>query len=211
MVGSDGVKFRRAGATERRAALAEATLVCLARFGYHGTTVRRIAATANIAPGLLTHYFSGKDAVVLAAYRLMAERVLQSLEQAVARAGSAPAARLREFLAASFRQPSLDPVLLRVWVGYWSLVPTDPAMRALHREIYDRYRTLLASLVDAACRDGGGRLTKRQVENLAIGLSAMLDGLWLEWCLDPDTFSARRAARIARDLVERAAGIDLSG
>ena len=41
-----------------------------------------------------------------------------------------------------------------------------------------------------------------QVRLKAIGLTALVDGLWLEYCLDPTSFSAAEA----QQLVERAMG-----
>jgi TetR/AcrR family transcriptional regulator, transcriptional repressor of bet genes len=44
----------------------------------------------------------------------------------------------------------------------------------------------------------------------AIGLTALLDGLWLEWCLEPGKFRPREAVALCEGWVEslrrRAAG-----
>ena len=44
----------------------------------------------------------------------------------------------------------------------------------------------------------------------AIGLTALLDGLWLEWCLDPGTFRPAEAIALCESwvdsLVSRVAG-----
>ena len=58
-----------------------------------------------------------------------------------------------------------------------------------------RIEALLADLADAR----GVAVDPRAG---AIGLTALLDGLWLELCLDPATFSAEEAVGIVRRFVD---------
>jgi len=37
----------------------------------------------------------------------------------------------------------------------------------------------------------------------AIGLTALIDGLWLEWCLEPDNFEPREAVQLCEAWVDR--------
>lgn len=203
-------KFRRRGEDERRRAFVRATLDCLADHGVHGTTVRRIAERAGVAPGLLTHYFDGKDTLIAEAYGTLAAQILAEV------AGSPdvatdPAGRLRHFIRASFREPNLDPGLLRVWIGFWSMVLTDPTARATHAETYARYRATLQEILAEALAAAGRPAPPIVTSRLAIGISALLDGLWLEWCLDPSAFAARDGERIALDFVAAATRLDLRG
>jgi len=193
----------------RRADFVEATLACLAEHGYQGTTVRRIADRAGVAPGLLTHYFSGKDELVAAAYRSLSDRVSRLFDERIAAAGTDPVARLSAFLSASFGPPNLDPALLRIWVNFWSLVVNDPAVRAVHAETYADYRAVVASLVVPVAETAGRDLSAEQADALAIGVSALLDGLWLELCLDPTTFDAGEGERIAREMIGAWLGVPI--
>ena len=202
-------KFQRRTEDARRSAFIEATLDCLAVHGPHATTVRRIAARAGVAPGLLTHYFSGKDALVAEAYRSIATRILDEVSRRAHSADRSPAARLSAFIRASFREPNLDPGLLRVWIGFWSHVLTDPTARATHAETYGRYRATLEGFIAAALAADGRTAGRARVTRLAIGVSALLDGLWLEWCLDPTAFTARDGETIALEFVSAATGLDL--
>lgn len=206
---TDQPKFQRRSEDARRGAFIEATLRCLAEHGPHGTTVRRIAAEAAVAPGLLTHYFSGKDALVAEAYRTLATRILDDVARPVDDAGKSPAARLSAFIRASFREPNLDPGLLRVWIGFWSHVLTDRRARATHAETYGRYRATLEGFIAAALTSERRAADRLRVSHLAIGVSALLDGLWLEWCLDPTAFTARDGEAIAIEFVSAATGLEL--
>lgn len=191
----------------RRAAFVEATLACLSEFGYHGTTVRRIAARAGVAPGLLRHYFPGKEALIAEAYRALSGRILGHLDERTEAAGAAPLARLEAFIAASFQPPNLDPAVLRAWMGFWTLVFTDPEVHAAHAEGYRLYRARLSRLIADALSASGKSPPPDQVDGSAIGISALLDGLWLEWCLDPSSFGPEEGRAIALRMI--AAALDL--
>lgn len=195
---------------DRRADFIEATLACMADHGHQGTTVRRIADYAGVVPGLLTHYFSGKDALIAAAYREMSDRLHRHVVEVVEAAGADPVARLSAFLATSFRPPSFEPAQLKLWVGYWSFVLSDPAVRRIHAETYARYRVLVVSLVGPVLEAKGRVADDSEVEALAIGISALLDGLWLEHGLDASAFGSSDAEGIAREMIGARLGIDLS-
>ena len=185
--------FQRLGPDSRTQSLIEACARVLATKGASGASVRAICAEAGVSPGLLTHYFSGVNALVAATYEATGVAVEAALEAAV-QSEKAPRAQLIAYLTASFRAPVSDPALLATWLAFWSLARTDPAIAALHMRIYGGYRARLEQLI-TACAPGDQRLT-------AIGLTALVDGLWLELSLGDAPFSADDAAAIVEHWVE---------
>ena len=181
----------RETADSRRQSLIEAAAACLAETGVGGTSVRTICARAGVSPGLLTHYFSGIDALIAETYRDVTARVSATLTEGANAAGEEPRTRLVAFVTASFRPPVADPSLLATWLAFWSLVKTDAAIAAIHRQTYRDYRSTLEELL------AGCGLTKAQAGPAAIALTALVDGLWLELTLDPSTFTAGQAEAIA--------------
>ncbi len=184
--------FTRESADARRADLIEATAAVLAEHGLAGTNVRAICAKAGVSPGLLRHYFGGIDDLVAATYEATSDRMDAIFAGAVERAGSDPRARLAAYLTASFRPPVTDPELLGAWTAFWALSRNDARMAAIHAESYAGYRERLGELLTACGARDSGRL--------AIMLTAMVDGLWLELSLDAESFGAEAAAR----MIERA-------
>lgn len=182
-------RFVRESADVRRQALIDATAASLAERGVGGTSVRTICARAGVSSGLLTHYFSGVDSLILATYRAVAERVSCAMEQAVEAAESDPRARLRAFLHANFQPPVLDPDLLATWIAFWSLIKASGPLAEAHAEIYGAQRMRLEALLREAEPD----MPPATARTAAIALSALVDGLWLELCLDPTTFTAEEA------------------
>jgi TetR/AcrR family transcriptional regulator, transcriptional repressor of bet genes len=212
-------RFERQVPEQRRAALIAATIECLKRYGHEGLSIRTISAQAGVSVGLLNHHFPNKDELVAAAYRQFNRELVDSLREAVERASSAPAARLRAFLNASFSPPNLDADVLAVWVVFWGLYRHSRPIQRVQRETYADYVTLvrgmLGDLVTGADRRGRSRTrkgaatrTRRRVDLrlAAIGLTALIDGLWLEWCLEPGVFRPREAVALCERWVEGPCG-----
>lgn len=65
-----GPRGRRAGDSGTREAIAEAARAQFATRGYHGATIRGIAAAAEVDPALVHHYYGTKEALFAAAMRL---------------------------------------------------------------------------------------------------------------------------------------------
>lgn len=190
--------FVREPADVRRQSLIDATAQCLAERGVTGTSVRAICKLAGVSSGLLTHYFDGIDSLILATYRDVGERVSAATGRAVEAAGPDPRARLEAFVLASFGPPVLDPQLLATWVAFWSLVQGRSDMAQAHAEIYAQYRRELSEHIAAVKPD----MDAERIRLAAIGITALVDGLWLELCLDPATFTVEEAYELARECIE---------
>jgi AcrR family transcriptional regulator len=192
--------FTRIEPDTRRRSLLEATARCLAKRGAAGVSVRAICAEAGVSPGLLGHYFDGVSGAIAATYRWTGWRVSEALEQAVAEAGPEPRDRLVAYLTASFRPPIADPELLATWLAFWSLTRSDPAIAAVHGEIYAEFRHGIVRLI-AAYRPG--TLDPRLP---AVALTALIDGLWLELSLGHAPFTPEEAGRLAEMWLDRLLG-----
>lgn len=186
--------FTRESADARRGDLIDATAACLAEVGMAGTNVRAICARAGVSPGLLRHYFAGIDDLVAATYKATSDRMDAIFADAVAGAGTDPHAQLLAYLTASFRPPVTDPELLGAWTAFWALARSNARMANIHADSYAGYRARLGELLTAC--------GAADAEGLAIILTAMVDGLWLELSLDAESFGAEAAVA----MVERAVG-----
>lgn len=195
---ADEPRFTRDQPDVRKRKLIEAAAQCLAELGHAGTSVRAVAARAKVSPGLVTHHFNGIDELIVATYAHVGEQVAGVLNAAIDDAEGSEG-KLRAFIDASFRPPVLDRDLLAVWLSFWSLVRRDPGVRKVHKQVYVDYRQRLEALIGAIARE---RRFKIDAHLAALALTAMLDGLWLELCLDPTTFSTADATRIAHAWVD---------
>ena len=203
-------RFRRQLPAARRQALILATIECLKRYGHEGLSVRTISAAAGVSAGLINHHFPNKDELVAAAYRYFNNQLVGAMLAAVARAEDSPRARLQAFLNASFSPPNLDADVLAVWVVFWGLYRHSRLIRRVHHETYEDYTRLVRSMLgdlmkEARPRQSRTRSTRSPRADLrlaAIGLTALVDGLWLEWCLEPGTFRPTEAIALCEAWVE---------
>jgi len=195
--------YRRLAEDERRQLLIDATIAVLAEFGLSGTTVRKIATQAGVTPGLVTHYFSGKDALVSAAYRQLAEKFHHDYVAAADAAGADPIERLKAFVGCAFQPETLDRNLLRVWTSFWTSALADSgAMPAqVHYETAQESRRYLSSLLREVFIAVGRRPSEKEIHELVIAVWSLVDGMWLTWGLDPKVFSPEGGRRIAFDVL----------
>jgi len=182
--------YRRAP-VERRQALIDAAARALAIHGAGGVSVRTIAAEAGVSPGLVTHHFEGVEPLIAATYRQVSERVGLALSDAVEAAGDDPRRQLAVYVAGNFRPPVMDSELLATWLGLLSLTKSMPLVAIAHAETYGSYRREVEQLLTRCGLPGDGRLE-------AVAITALIDGLWLELCLDGEVFTAEEAMGIAQ-------------
>jgi len=198
---SGAPRFERKLPEARRKALIEATIASLKRYGHDGLSIRRISAQARVSIGLINHHFPTKDALVAEAYRHFNSELVDGLRQAVAQASPLPRARLRAFFEASFSPPNLDSEVLAVWVVFWGLYRHSKDIQRVQSETYHGYVDLLRGMLADLQRDAGE--LKFNLRLAAIGLTAMIDGLWLEWCLDPENFEPAEAVQLCEAWIDR--------
>jgi len=197
-------RFERQAAGDRREALVDATIESLKRYGYEGLSVRRIAAEAGVSIGLINHHFPNKDTLVAESYRTFSRRLAANFEKAAAAAGKDPRARLRAYFNAFFSGPNLDPQVLTAWVVYWSLVQVSPEMHTVRDEEGKGYSQVLGQLLSDFAKSRGGAPV--DIGLAVTGLTALLDGLWLQLCLDPTSIRPKDAATLCNDWVDRVVG-----
>lgn len=199
-------RFSRLEPELRKAHLIEATLVCLKRHGFQGASIRKICAEAGVSVGLINHHYAGKDELVAEAYLAVTGRVMSLLREAIDAAAPSPRARLSAFFRASFSPEVLDPQLLDAWLAFWGAVKTAEAINLAHDQSYGEYRAILAQALSRLAEGEGW--TDFDAPLAAIGLSALLDGLWLEYGLNPTTFTPEQGVQICEAWVD---GLQVSG
>lgn len=202
-------KFRREPPSLRREALVAATLACLRKHGHEGASVRRISAEAGVSAGLINHHFPGVADLIAAAYEHLALALLHAVARHASDTSLVPRQRLRRFFEASFGPELLDPELFKAWLVFWSMAPHNAQVRAVHRRTWSAYRATLASLLRQL--RGADSAPAFRLRPAAMGLAALLDGLWLEASLNPDTFRPADAIALCEHWTDALCSGQLAG
>src|SRR4051794_18322097 len=153
---------------ERRAELAAAAALLIARSGVGAATMRDVAAEAGWTTGALTHYFRGKRELLLFTFR---SSLAQRHTARDTREGLPPRDALLRSLEGAL---PLDEERRRHWmvtVAFCAQAAGDDELSAAQRDAYREFRDRIAQLARAC-----GAATDQDAEVLAEQLIAVADG-----------------------------------
>jgi AcrR family transcriptional regulator len=164
--------------TGSRRAIIDAALELFGRLGYDGASMKAIAGEAGISPGLIYHYFDGKEQLLQAIFAECMEDVQRSFAEA--ELASTPGDRIGALVHAAFG-------IVRRNLSFWRLsygsrmqaavlAALGPRVGAWRDEIH----ATLAGYFRAA---GAG-----QPELEATLLFALIDGVAQHYVLDPEHY-----------------------
>lgn len=190
-------KHKRLAPEARASELVQAGLRVLSQGGITAFTIDNICKASGASRGLVGHYFGGKDGLLAACYAA----AYAPLMQAVAEDG-APLT-LAELIDELLSERHLRPEGLNIWLAVWGEIAVNPVLRAEHLRHYRAYHSALAQ---AAARHFGRDGPEASDEALATALIALLDGIWLEFCIAPAEMGRDRA-RAAVEVLLRGAGV----
>jgi AcrR family transcriptional regulator len=184
----------------RREQIVRATIRCLARDGYAGLTMKRVAAEAAVSQGILHYYFRDKAAMLAAAAR----RVTVDLDRRVAaeaRGARNPRDRLRAVIRVCLRTAVDNRDVWTVFIEFWGEAFHERRLAAVNRQAYARARRLIgAGLAQGV---SAGEFRRMNVEEAAVVVLAVLDGLSLQLTFDRGLMTLPRAARAAETVLFR--------
>ncbi len=177
----------------RKAALVKATIVEIGRVGSLDVTVSQIAKRAGMSSALAHHYFGSKEEMFLAAMRHILTLYGAEVHGALALA-QGPEARLRAIITASFSAGSFRREVVGAWLNFWVLAQTVPQARRLLRVYQGRLRSNLLT--------GLRPLAGARAEEVAEGLGAVIDGVYLREALKSGAPEGKIAADVALNYLE---------
>ena len=97
--------------------------------------------------------------------------------------------------------------MTKIWISFLELVITDPQISSIQSEIYDLYVKELSDCVEELFAERGEPLDPVTTRRLAIGIYSLIDGLWLEYALNPSRMTPDEALDIALDLIGARLGV----
>ncbi|RXE46624.1 transcriptional regulator BetI [Chromohalobacter israelensis] len=184
----------------RKRTIIEATLKCVTRYGHAGTTMTRVAREAGASIGLVSHYFQSKESLMLAAYQELTEQLRRESDQRDAALECSARERLTLMIRSAFKSEIFNQQVLASWVGFWSAAVATPSLASLNRKLYEEYREEMQSLVEAIAIEEGRVIDAKGIARI---LTALVDGYWLEWALDPEAFKVEEALQDSLEIAER--------
>lgn len=180
---------------ERRSTIAAAASIAIADEGVDNVTLRSIADRAGVTTGAVTHYFTDKDEVILAAL-LHADAAMHARLDAALAIGRSPVNALLDAL------PN-DAEARREWLVWRTF--SDAAIRS--EPLRAQHRRSTARWLDAATEAIAGRTGCTRNEALldAELLVAAFNAIGDAALVDPDSWPIERQRSVLRHCLTRLA------
>lgn len=179
-------------------AILQATLRLLGTRGVHGTSLDLLADEVGVAKSSILWHFGSKEELLLR----VTERVFEEISRGPARDILAlptleerSAAMWRFYAETVRRRPELRRVVLYL---IFEAGEGRPELRARLQQLYRGMRELFAEGLRGVVPDA------EQRGRLAAISVAALDGLFMQWMLEPDSLDLEALHEEMRDLAERA-------
>lgn len=174
----------------RRNELIDATIASIAELGLSDTTLSTIAAQAGVSPGLVNHYFEGKDELLEITLRRLAKDLALTIRNLMPTEPS-PLDRLHAIIDGCLTVENFRPDALLAWLHFWMQVPNNPRFARLQQAINRRFRSNILYALN-------NLIPHAHAEEVAVGLYALIDGFWLRQAIDPDAVRLELARTVCR-------------
>ncbi len=178
----------------RRNQLIEAAISSLHDHGYADTTVARIASKAGVSTGIVHHYFDGKDDLLFATMQhMLRELRVETIARLKQAAG--PRQRLTAIVEANFAASQYSPDVMTAWLALYGSARQSANLTRILR-LYD---ARLKSNLRHALKQ---LVTEETAAEMAIGVSALIDGVWLRAALLGDTYNRETAIHLVQSYID---------
>ncbi len=186
----------------RRRELKQADYQVLQAEGMHGATLEKVARHAGASKGIVLHYFRNKQQLFALTMRHTNALLRDEVIRRMAAAGS-PAERLWAIVEGNFAPDFFRPSICPAWLSLCAEVPRDAELARVQKVIHARMRSnLVSALVDL--------LPRGEVDAVALGITTLIDGLWLRAGVQEGGIDRATALGQMRDhLTHRIPGIAL--
>ena len=192
----------------RRKQLIDATIRAIGRFGYANTTLTHVAGEAGLSPGIVNFYFKSKDQLLLATLEQIVDEYSAFWQAALSTGKIAPAAGLDAMIEADFHPSVCNPEKISIWYAFWAEAGTNPAYQGVVQRLEADYIQQTVELCNRIITEGGYGIDGRTV---AVGLNAMIDGLWFDCLMEPKVFNRNDAKRVCRSYLAAVFPVHFAG
>jgi AcrR family transcriptional regulator len=186
---------------ERRTEFLEAAWRLISEHGYHAVRIADIAHACGTSSGAVHYHFQTKQDVLNAA---LLHCVESAFERQSTELRSVDSAYERLLRLIDMQLPAEGRVRDEwlVWLQFWAETALRPELRFIHNQFYARWRETVVRIVRRGQRQGQFR-TDTDAEQLALGLTALTDGLAIQVLTGVPGVTAERMRGILMCFIER--------
>lgn len=168
-----------------------AALKVFAEKGFYKTTIADISKEAGIGKGTVYEYFRTKEEILGKGFKLLAQGLNNFMDE-LENKNISPLGKIQYLIENTFTEfTKFGDGLLKVIMDFWA-----EGVKSNHPDIlgfidlknfYQRYREMIAKIIQEGIEKGEFRSCNAVME--ASILIASMDGLTLQWIMDPELFT----------------------
>jgi len=194
---------KRVPESERREQIVAATYLVAAEHGLWETTILRVAAAANVSPGLIIFHFETRRQLLLALLdHLLSSTTVLLVGPSIAALPS-PTDRLIAVLRGEMSRLTSEPLRIRLTFDFWMAGVRDEAIRRRLQTEFARYRDSFRPLAEEVVRAEPDRFAGVTPDGLA-GLSvSIIKGCAVQSIIDAEHFDVGDHLAAAAGLLQQ--------
>ncbi len=183
---------------KRRTEIVDAAARVFSRKGFSGARMDDIVREAGLSKGLLYWYFKGKDAIIAA----IMERLFRSEVDRVRALASAPGTSRQRLLGLAesvIREIRLMERFMPITFEFYSLAFRNKAVRKFFQESFRIFVEGIRKVIEQGIQ--GGEFRKVDSLEIAVAMTASVEGALLLWVFDPRLVHREAQIRLALELL----------
>ncbi|ACF12627.1 transcriptional regulator, TetR family [Chloroherpeton thalassium ATCC 35110] len=174
----------------KRLEIISAAMKVFAQSGVVNAKMSEIAEVAGVGKGTIYEYFRSKEEIFSHAFELFFQEMRTALRE-IANSSDSPEARLRKFIKTALVDFTTgNEEFLNIMLDFWAegiRSKNENVSQILDLDaIYSEFRAVIASILDEGIREGSFRPVDSNIA--ASTLIGVLDGLYLQWAINPFVF-----------------------
>lgn len=177
-----------------RQKIIDATFDVIAKEGFSGVTMAKVAETAGLSRGIGNFHFQSKEQLLLETLRAIQREFDLAWTSAVAEAGPSPVDQLKALIRTVLEPPIANPDRLAVWFAYWAETPSRVTYREICAAPDREWQAVIENILQRMAADQFNS-QGMTLQAIAYSLTAMMTGCWLEYLLSPGLFEPREAVQ----------------
>ncbi|MEY8038892.1 TetR/AcrR family transcriptional regulator [Saccharopolyspora cebuensis] len=186
--------------TGRYQQILDATWRLVAERGYHAVRVADVARACGTSAATIHYHFPARGDLLTETLRYS---VRLAFDRQVAELHSIDDAHERLLRLVELQLPAQGRLRQEwsIWLQVWNESALDPDLRVLHSDSYARWHDTIARTLREGQRQGV--FTDRDAEELAVTLTALIDGLGIQVLAGRPGRSVERMRRVLHEFIQR--------
>ena len=178
---------------KRRHTIAQAAVTVIAEQGLEATKLSTIARLAGMTTGSVTHYFSDKDAVLMAALEMSFKMLFSDMDRVAEHQSDC----FYETIVQALPITPQNRIAMTVWMAFCSRSLSEPAVGHHQIDCHYRWHNKIKHQLQRHCQHHN-MPTPHDIDDLCEGITAQINGLVIRSLTEPDQWPEARQRKVIK-------------